>query len=303
MKTSKTRIIRAAMQRSKPLVLIAATLALLFAPQVSGLPAAAAGGPCSLGIAGIAPMPDAKTYFVELSSTDGAPTDAHLQLFSDGAEYAVTLTGLTFTRITPAEATALKSSARFVSAPAYFALPKLDFLTAARATPIDSATQTPKQCTARFGYTDYYMRQAISGFEPTAAWAAWRQQHVDAFHGLTATAATLVSESPVTCDHPNNAANLVQRFDPMYPRLARQQGISGTTIVNVDIDENGNVTNAYVQTSSGDNSLDIASVDAARRSKYSPATFRCLPLPATFSFVETFGAPTNNTGGATGIPQ
>lgn len=290
------------MRKSTSLVQIAATLALLAFTQIPGSPAAAA-ATCSLGIAGIAAMPDAKTYFVELSSIDGAPTGAHLQLFSDGAEYAVTLTGVTFTRIAPTEASALKTSARFVSGPAYFTLPKLDFLTAARATPLDSATQTPKQCTARFGYTDYYLRQAVSGFTPTAAWVAWRQQRVDALPGSPATAATLVSESPVTCDHPNNAVNLVQRFDPMYPRLAREQGISGTTVVNVDVDENGNVTNAYVQTSSGDNSLDIASVDAARRSKYSPATFRCLPLPATFAFVESFGRPTNNTGGATGIPQ
>ena len=290
------------MRKWKSVAQIVVTLALLVSPQLSGSPALAATPWCSIGIAGIAPMPDAKTYFVELSSTDGAPVDAHLQLFSDGAEYAVTLTGLTFTRTTPAEATALKTQARFVSASAYFTLPKLDFLTAARPTPIDSTTQTVKNCTARFGYTDYYMRQAVAGFEPTAAWAAWRQQRVDAFHGLTASAATLVSESPVTCDHPNSAVNLVQRFDPMYPKLAQQQGVSGTTIVNVDVDENGNVTNAYVQKSSGDNSLDIASVDAARRSKYSAATFRCLPLPATFSF-ETFGAPPNNTGGATGVGQ
>lgn len=296
MKMPSQCINRTTMRRWGSLVQAAATLALVLSPRVSGMPAAAASGNCSIAVAAIASMSGAQTYFVELSSTDGLPGDARLQLFSDGAEYALTLTGVTFTRIGKDEATALKTSARFISAPVYFTLPKLDFLTAARVMPSDST----KPCSARFGYTDYYLRQASSGYQPTTAWSAWLQQRVGAFQGSPATVATVVSETRADCDHPNVDVGIVERFDPMYPRLARQQGISGTAVVNVDLDENGNVTNAYIQTSSGDSSLDIASVDAARRTKYSPARFRCLPLPSTFSFVETFGAPSLNTKGSTG---
>ena len=241
-------------------------------------------------------MPDAKTYAIELSSDDGAPVDARLQLYSDGAEYGAILTGVTFSRTSPPESKALKASARFISAPAYVTLPKLDFLTAARALLADAAAQTAKQCSSHFGYTDFYQRQAVGGYQPTDAWAAWRQQRVDGLaHAPAMVAATVTSDTAPSCDHPNAVVGITNMVQPTYPKLAREQGISGTATIKVDVDENGGVTNAYVYRSAGDNSLDIAALNAARQSKYSPETFRCLPLSATFDFVMNFGKPQNNT--------
>jgi protein TonB len=219
-----------------------------------------------------------------------------LQLYSDAAEYGATLTGVTFSKITPSEATALRMSARFVSAPIFVTLPKLDFLTAARAVLAGSAVQTAKSCSPRFGYTDFYLRQLVPGYDASANWVAWRQQRADAFaHSPTVTAAALVSDSPPSCDRPNAVVGVAQLVQPTYPRLAREQGISGTAVIKVDVDESGSVTSATIFQSAGDTSLDIAALNSARQSKYSPETFRCLSIPATYLFPMTFGKPQNNT--------
>jgi len=296
MRRSAACIIYDRMRRWKSLVPVAFALSLLIPAQFSRTPAAAATRWCSLEVAGIALMPDAKTYAIELSSDDGTPVDARLQFYSDGAEYGATLTGIAFSRTSPAESTALKTPARFISAPAYVTLPKLDFLTAVRAVLADNAAQTAKSCSSHFGYTDFYQRQAIGGYQPTDAWSAWRQQRVDALaRGPAIVAATVTSDTAPSCDHPNAVVGVTNMVQPMYPKLAREQGISGTATIRVDVDEKGGVTNAYVFKSAGDNSLDVAALNAARQSKYSPETFRCLPLPATYDFVMSFGAPQNNT--------
>jgi len=72
------------------------------------------------------------------------------------------------------------------------------------------------------------------------------------------------------------AVRLVQ---PPYPAIARQAHASGTVVVQVLIDENGNVVTAHA--SSGHPLLQAAAVAAARASKFSPTKLSGQPVKVT----------------------
>lgn len=72
------------------------------------------------------------------------------------------------------------------------------------------------------------------------------------------------------------AVHLVQ---PAYPPIARQAHVSGTVIVQVLIDENGNVVSAHAV--SGHPLLQAVSVAAARASKFSPTKLSGQPVKVT----------------------
>jgi periplasmic protein TonB len=72
------------------------------------------------------------------------------------------------------------------------------------------------------------------------------------------------------------AVRLVQ---PPYPQIARQAHASGTVVVQVLIDENGNVVTAHA--SSGHPLLQAAAVAAARQSKFSPTKLSGQPVKVT----------------------
>ena len=72
------------------------------------------------------------------------------------------------------------------------------------------------------------------------------------------------------------AVHLVQ---PSYPAIARQAHASGTVIVQVTIDENGNVISAHAV--SGHPLLQAAAAAAARASKFSPTKLSGQPVKVT----------------------
>ncbi len=61
---------------------------------------------------------------------------------------------------------------------------------------------------------------------------------------------------------------------PTYPEMARTAGIEGQAVVEALVDVNGSVADARILKPSGNASLDQAAVDAAMRSKFSPARQR-----------------------------
>jgi protein TonB len=66
---------------------------------------------------------------------------------------------------------------------------------------------------------------------------------------------------------------------PPYPAIARQAHASGTVVVQVLIDENGNVVSAHA--TSGHPLLQAAAVSAARASKFSPTKLSGQPVKVT----------------------
>jgi len=61
---------------------------------------------------------------------------------------------------------------------------------------------------------------------------------------------------------------------PTYPDMARTAGIEGQSVVEALVDVDGSVADARILKPSGNASLDQAAVDAAMRSKFSPARQR-----------------------------
>jgi periplasmic protein TonB len=73
---------------------------------------------------------------------------------------------------------------------------------------------------------------------------------------------------------------------PEYPSLAKAAGIQGLVIVEVIIDEHGDVTNARVLRSTA--VLDQAALDAVRRWKFSPARLNGEAIPVVMTVTINF---------------
>ncbi len=88
-------------------------------------------------------------------------------------------------------------------------------------------------------------------------------------------------KEPVRVGGNVQAAKLVHRVYPTYPEAARQARVSGTVILEVTVDEKGNVTGVRVLR--GNQLLDKAAVDAVRQWKYSPTVLNgeAVPVIAT----------------------
>lgn len=65
---------------------------------------------------------------------------------------------------------------------------------------------------------------------------------------------------------------------PTYPDMARSAGIEGQSVVEALVGTDGTVSDARILKSSGNSSLDAAAVDAAMRSKFTPAKQRDKPV-------------------------
>jgi protein TonB len=65
---------------------------------------------------------------------------------------------------------------------------------------------------------------------------------------------------------------------PTYPDMARTAGIEGQAVVEALVDVDGSVADARILKPSGNASLDQAAVDAALRSRFSPAKQRDKPV-------------------------
>jgi TonB family protein len=82
-------------------------------------------------------------------------------------------------------------------------------------------------------------------------------------------------------------ANAVRMVKPIYSQFASRSNISGKVVVEVTLDESGNVTEAKAV--SGPQMLRSDSEDAARRSKFKPFLFENVPMKAkgtiTYNFV------------------
>jgi protein TonB len=70
---------------------------------------------------------------------------------------------------------------------------------------------------------------------------------------------------------------LIETIEPQYPDIARRAGIEGTVFVRVLVDVDGRVLDARIEKGINE-ALDRAAVDAAMRSRFSPAKQRDKPV-------------------------
>ena len=81
-------------------------------------------------------------------------------------------------------------------------------------------------------------------------------------------------------------SKLIHFVQPIYPMLAKQEGVEGTVVVNASIDEKGNVREPYIVVPTG-TQLDRAALDSIRRGKYEPLQIDGVPysIDTTISVV------------------
>jgi len=133
----------------------------------------------------------------------------------------------------------------------------------------------------------------IEGVEYTPAWASCT------FHAGTRspggddesrridrpvlTATNPVAVEPADCPVPYRATSVLRAFEPSSPQAA----VYGPVSVAVAIDDQGIPQSTRVVSSPGA-VLNAPAVDAARRSTYAAAIFRCQPVSSSYVFVVEF---------------
>lgn len=75
---------------------------------------------------------------------------------------------------------------------------------------------------------------------------------------------------------------------PSYPESARRAGISGTTVVGMTVSTDGSVSSAWVESSSGNSTLDSAAVSAVYSWRFVPAKQNGTPVTANSRVPITF---------------
>lgn len=75
---------------------------------------------------------------------------------------------------------------------------------------------------------------------------------------------------------------------PSYPESARRAGISGTTVVGMTVTTDGSVSSAWVESSSGNSTLDSAAVSAVYSWRFVPAKQNGTPVTANSRVPITF---------------
>jgi TonB family protein len=96
-----------------------------------------------------------------------------------------------------------------------------------------------------------------------------------------ATKTALEDSKPICAVQYQNAAVTEA---PVYdePVIARDENISGNSIVKVSLDSNGGLTDASLWSSSGNPWLDQTALQVARSSKYSPESYNCQRVPGSY---------------------
>jgi Ca-activated chloride channel family protein len=88
-------------------------------------------------------------------------------------------------------------------------------------------------------------------------------------------------------------SKILLRVDPIYPEAARTARVSGIVMVEVSIDENGNV--AQVRVIKGHPLLDEAAATAVKQWKYSPTLLNGVPIPVIATATVVFKPSDSST--------
>jgi TonB family protein len=237
---------------------------------------------CSVRIIRFLPMPDAMHYALVLTAKAPRPSNVRLTLYSDTAEYHVNVEGLTFDAQT-------QNSRGYQLATRYVALPRQDYLVAAKAVPLGTTA-----CSPTISFTAFFLTRMTPDYVVTDRERAFHRALIEHFEKGAQSDEALLSQpesaaQETSCRTDYRPARAVNAASLDYPKLARIQGISGTALVEIELDQTGAVVESTIYKSSGSPTLDAAALSAANRTKYSPLIFHCEAVGGTYLFKAVFG--------------
>jgi TonB family protein len=85
-----------------------------------------------------------------------------------------------------------------------------------------------------------------------------------------------------TCSSRQSDATVVRLALANYPEFARELGATGEVDVKVSLSTSGSVNNASIYHSSGNGSIDLAAIEAAKQSTYSSERIDCQPVSGAY---------------------
>ncbi len=103
-------------------------------------------------------------------------------------------------------------------------------------------------------------------------------------HGVSAAE----PQRKATCSAPDHLANLREVFEPEYPSILKNEGVTGSTLVQVSLARSGAIQSATVAKTSGYFALDQEALSSALASKYAPETVSCRPVAGEYFVNVTF---------------
>ena len=91
-----------------------------------------------------------------------------------------------------------------------------------------------------------------------------------------------------SCTAPDVPAHVLNTATAETPEVAQEQGVTGTTQVEVSIDPDGKITATSIYRSSGSQALDNAALAAARQSTYKADVRACEAVAGSYLFTVVF---------------
>ena len=73
----------------------------------------------------------------------------------------------------------------------------------------------------------------------------------------------------------------LKTLEPEYPNVAKNAGLEGTVVININLDERGHILRAWVASSDAPEILVSAALDAAYQFEFAPGKFRGVPIRST----------------------
>ncbi|HLJ85054.1 MAG TPA: TonB family protein [Candidatus Eremiobacteraceae bacterium] len=167
------------------------------------------------------------------------------------------------------------------------------------ATPTTAATTNPLTQKVAVKHAVHHVKSVSSSslaFEPNAATQSSSITPVS--NTVPATLPPSTSSAPAPTPTPDATpiyepavvveARFISQIQPIYPEIAKQQGIQGTAIILATVGPHGNVIDETVGQSTGNRLLDAAALDAARASKFEAPEVDGHPATETYRIVYTF---------------
>jgi len=260
--------------------LLRSCLSLAFAAMVVAVTAAGAlARPCFVTVT-IAPTNDPAIAAVRFASIVDGSGDVSLVADSATQRYTAVFRGLRFEAPKPARTT--NDRDRFETPMQLVRLPAnalRDDIVTLLETNSDKAASA---CTPQYDDLEYPEPRPSASPLPVPTVSA----------GARIIDPTVAAAPPVACAHPYVDASIDRAIQPAYPALARQQGLTGTAWVIVELDQSGHVVSTGLWRASGSNLLDASTLVAAGASSYAAPIFRCAPVGATFLYEADFTGAT-----------
>jgi TonB family protein len=93
----------------------------------------------------------------------------------------------------------------------------------------------------------------------------------------------VASARPASCSVDYRPASIVRSVAPEYPEIAKVQGVTGTSVIRVDLSETGAVLGASLAVSSGSSVLDRVAIGTVRSMAYAPEQRSCIPIAGSYA--------------------